>query len=559
MRRPVSSTTILGDVGTVFRVSVAIVAIFVLAAAIAPAAVERVARAVLHSTAVNVGWMYLLVMTGFVFFVLFLGLSRIGTIRLGAPDERPEFSFQSWLAMIFSGGMGVGLVFWGVAEPMMHFNAPPVGSGLPRTAEAAQTGMLYAFFHWGLHQWATFALVGLALAYVRFRHESHGLISETFRPLLGTRVDGGWGKAIDVLTVVSTVFGVATTLGLGALQINSGVSQLTGIPYGFPAQLVILAVIGILFTLSAMTPLDRGVRLLSNANMILAAALLGAVLLFGPTSFIFGVFTQTLGEYLGNVIQMSLVTSPYSDGAWVEQWTMFYWAWGLSWAPFVGSFIARISRGRTIREFVLGVMIVPVALSMLWFSTFGGAAIQFEIFENAGIADAVATEVPAGLYALLNQLPASGLLTVASIVLVGMFLVTSADSATFVLGMFTSKGVLNPTRAVRVLWGSLQMVLVVVLLLAGGLESLRTVSIIAAFPFMLLMILLAVSLYRDLSQEIAARDETTRLLEQRIERLLLRESEREKAEKAEAEVHPTVPENGQSDEAPDERDGSASP
>lgn len=559
MRRPVSSTSILGDVGTVFHVSVAIVALFVLAAAIAPAAVERVAQAVLHATAENVGWMYLLVMTGFVFFVLFLGLSRIGTIRLGAPDERPEFSFQSWLAMIFSGGMGVGLVFWGVAEPMMHFNAPPIGSGLPRTAEAAQSGMLYAFFHWGLHQWATFALVGLALAYVRFRHESHGLISETFRPLLGSRVDGGWGKAIDVLTVVSTVFGVATTLGLGALQINSGVSQLTGIPYGFPAQLVILAVIGILFTLSAMTPLDRGVRLLSNANMILAAALLCAVLLFGPTSFIFGVFTQTLGEYLGNVIQMSLVTSPYSDGAWVEQWTMFYWAWGLSWAPFVGSFIARISRGRTIREFVLGVMIVPVALSMLWFSTFGGAAIQFEIFENAGIADAVATEVPAGLYALLDQLPASGALTVASIALVGMFLVTSADSATFVLGMFTSKGVLNPTRAVRVLWGSLQMVLVVVLLLAGGLESLRTVSIIAAFPFMLLMILLAVSLYRDLSQEIAARDEKARLLEQRIERLLLRESERQKAEKAEAEVHPTVPENGQSDEAPDERNGSASP
>src|SRR6056297_1605154 len=226
MGRPVSSTTILGDVGTVFRVSVAIVAIFVRAAAIAPTAVERVAQSVLHATATNLGWMYLLVMTGFVFFVLFLGLTRIGTIRLGAPDERPEFSFPSWLAMIFSGGMGVGLVFWGVAEPMMHYNSPPMGDGLlPRTADAAQTGMLYAFFHWGLHQWATFGLVGLALAYVRYRHESHGLISETFRPLLGPRADGGWGKAIDVLTVVSTVFGVATTLGLGALQINSGVSQ----------------------------------------------------------------------------------------------------------------------------------------------------------------------------------------------------------------------------------------------------------------------------------------------------------------------------------------------
>ena len=559
MSRPVSSRTpILGDVGVVFRVSVAIVVVFVLAAAMAPGPVERAAQAVLHATATNVGWMYLLVMSGFVFFVLFLGLSRIGTIRLGAPDERPEFSFPSWLAMIFSGGMGVGLVFWGVAEPMMHFNAPPLGIGLPRTAEAAQTGMLYAFFHWGLHQWATFALVGLALAYVRFRHKSHGLISETFRPLLGPRVDTGWGKAIDVLTVVSTVFGVATTLGLGALQINSGIAQLTGVPYGFPAQLVIIAVIGGLFMLSAMTPLDRGIRLLSNANMALAAALLGSVLLLGPTSFIFGVLTQTLGEYLGNVIQMSLVTSPYSNGAWVEQWTMFYWAWGLSWAPFVGSFIARISRGRTIREFVLGVMIVPVALSMLWFSTFGGAAIRFEIFENAGIADAVAAEVPAGLYALLDQLPGSGVLTVASIILVGMFLVTSADSATFVLGMFTSKGVLNPTRAVRVLWGCLQLLMVVVLLMTGGLESLRTVSIIAAFPFMLLMILIAVSLYLDLSQEIAARDEKARVLERRIERLLLRESERVAAEQAEAEVHPTVPEGSEPMTLPSSEENSAS-
>jgi glycine betaine transporter len=292
--------------------------------------------------------------------------------------------------------------------------------------------------------------------------------------------------------------------------------------------------------------------------MLLAAALLAVVLIFGPTSFIFGVLTQTLGEYLGNVIQMSLVTSPYSNGAWVEQWTMFYWAWGLSWAPFVGSFIARISRGRTIREFVLGVMIVPVALSMLWFSTFGGAAIRFEIFEGAGIADAVAAEVPAGLYALLDQLPASGVLTVASILLVGMFLVTSADSATFVLGMFTSRGVLNPTRTVRVLWGSLQLLMVVVLLLSGGLESLRTVSIIAAFPFMLLMILMAVSLYRDLSQEIATRDEKTRLLEQRIERLLLRESERAAAEKAASEVHPTVPEDGHAASPLDSAENTAS-
>ncbi|WP_051241650.1 BCCT family transporter [Stappia stellulata] len=545
MKRPINFEAFsLGDVGAVLRVSAGIVLIFVVMTSLAPDTVQRVAQELLHATATNVGWMYVLVTTGFVGFMLVLALSRMGSIKLGPADAPPEFSFASWLAMIFSGGMGVGLVFWGVAEPIMHFTDPPLDDGMPRTVSAAQTGMRYAFFHWGLHQWANFTLVGLAIAYVRFRHDSHGLISETLRPLIGDRVDGGWGKAIDVLTVVSTVFGVATTLGLGALQINSGIARLAGIPFGFSAQLVIVAVVGGLFMLSAMTPLDRGVRLLSNANMLLAATLLGFVLVFGPTSFIFGVMTQTLGEYLGTIMQMSLVTSPYSNGDWVEQWTLFYWAWGLSWAPFVGSFIARISRGRTIREFVLGVMIVPVALSMLWFSTFGGAALHFEIYEHAGIADAVAAEVPSGLYVLLEQLPGSNVLTLASILLVGMFLVTSADSATFVLGMFTSKGVLNPTRAVRLLWGTLQLLMVVVLLLTGGLESLRTASIVAAFPFMLLMIMIAVSLYRDLAQELAMRDEKARMLDVRIERWLLRESEREAAEKAEAEIHPTVPEEG---------------
>ena len=537
-----AARSLLGDVGTVFRVSAALIVIFVVASALAPGPVGRAAAVVLEATADNLGWMYLLAITGFVGFVLFLGLSRFGEIRLGDADEPAEFAFPSWLAMIFSAGMGVGLVFWGVAEPMMHYNAPPPGSGLPRTGDAAQAGMTYAFFHWGLHQWANFALVGLAIAYVRFRHHSFGLISETLRPILGERVEGGWGKAVDILTVVSTVFGVATTLGLGALQINSGLARVSDIPFGFPAQFGIIAGVGLLFVLSAMTPLDRGLRLLSNLNMALAGLLLVVVLAFGPTAFIFGVMTQTLGEYLGNVVQMSLVTTPFSQTRWVEQWTMFYWAWGLSWAPFVGSFIARISRGRTVREFVLGVMIVPVALSMLWFSVFGGAAIHFEIFEGAGIAAAVAAEVPSGLFATLEQLPASGVLTVLALVLVCLFLITSADAATFVLGMFTSRGVLNPTTAVRVLWAVLQLMVVVVLLLAGGLESLQTVSIIAAFPFMLLMILIAVALYRDLSLELAMKAETERLLTRRIEWLLLREAEREAARQAEEEVHPTAPE-----------------
>ncbi|HJL14790.1 MAG TPA: BCCT family transporter, partial [Sandaracinaceae bacterium LLY-WYZ-13_1] len=408
------------------------------------------------------------------------------------------------------------------------------------------------------HQWANFALVGLAIAYVRFRHNSYGLISETFRPLLGDRVEGAVGKAIDVLAVVSTLFGVATTLGLGALQINSGLSRLELAPYGVGVQFAIIGGVGILFTISAMTPLDKGVRYLSTANMGVAAALLLFVLVAGPTSFIFGSLTQTIGEYLGNIVEMSLITTPYTEQRWVEQWTMFYWAWGLSWAPFVGSFIARISRGRTIREFVFGVMILPVVLSMLWFATFGGSAVHHELFEDVPIANAVAEEAPSGLYLLLDQLPGGAVAAVVAIVLVAMFLITSADSATFVLGMFTSKGVLNPTRFVRILWGVLQLTMAGVLLLSGGLQGLQTISIIAAFPFMLLMVLMAWSLHRDLSLDFARRMEKDRVLHERVEALLLEETEREAAYRAEEEVHPTVPEDVEP-EAPEAPGGAAAP
>lgn len=533
---------LLGDVGPVFYISVVIVGGFVAVAAYDPTGLEQLSRRVLNATATNFGWMYLLATTGFALFTVFLGLSKFGSIRLGPENEPPEFSFNSWLAMIFSGGMGVGLVFWGVAEPMMHFNDPPLGIGIPRTPDAAQLGMTYAFFHWGIHQWSTFAVVGLSIAYVRFRHNSFGLISETFRPLLGERVDRGWGKIIDILATVSTIFGVATTLGLGALQINSGLAKLVGIPYSVAQQFTIMAGLGLLFTISAMTPLERGIRYLSNANMVLAGGLLLFVLVFGPTAFIFEEFTQTIGEYLGNVVEMSLVTSPYSSEHWVQQWTMFYWAWGLSWAPFVGSFIARISRGRTIREFVLGVILVPVLLSMLWFSTFGGSAIYFELFESGGIAEAVAQEVPAGLYALLDLLPAGEIAAIAAVILVCMFVITSADSATFVLGMFTSKGVLNPTRFVRILWGALQLLMAGVLLLSGGLYGLQTVSIISAFPFMLLMVLMVVALHKDLALELRLRDEKDRVLRERVERLLMKVSEREAEEQLEEEIHPTAPE-----------------
>jgi len=534
---------LLGDVGLVFYLSVILVAGFVAVAAVYPTTVETLAKRILDKTANDFGWLYLIATTGFVLFSLVIGLSRYGNIRLGAEGERPEFTLKSWLAMIFSAGMGIGLVFWGVAEPMIHFNQPPLGIGQARTAEAAQLGMRYTFFHWGFHQWASFTVVGLAIAYVRFRHNSHGLISETFRPLLGTGVDRGWGKAIDMLAIVSTIFGVATTLGLGALQINSGLARLGVVEYDVTSQFRIIVGLAAFLLVSAMTPLDKGIRYLSNFNMILAAGLLLFVLMTGPTAFIFGALTQTIGEYLGNIVEMSLVTAPYSSEHWVQQWTIFYWAWGLSWAPFVGSFIARISRGRTIREFTLGVTIVPVVLSMLWFATFGGAAIHFELFGDVDIADAVAVEVPAGLYVLLDQLPWGQVAIGVAIALACLFVITSADAATFVLGMFTSKGVLNPTRFVRILWGSLQLLTAGVLLLSGGLYGLRTLSIIAAFPFMLLTVLMVFSLYKDLKLEVRRQEEKDRLLHERIEQLLLREAEREAERQTEETIHPTAPES----------------
>ena len=534
---------LLGDVGLVFYLSVIVVAGFVVVAVMYPTTVETLTKRILDKTANDFGWLYLIATTGFVLFSFVLGLSRYGNIRLGAEAEPPEFTFKSWLAMIFSAGMGIGLVFWGVAEPMMHFNKPPLGIGEARTAEAAQLGMRYAFFHWGFHQWASFNVVGLAIAYVRFRHNSHGLISETFRPLLGTAVDRGWGKAIDMLAIVSTIFGVATTLGLGALQINSGLARLGVVEYNVTSQFRIIVGLAAFLIVSAMTPLDKGIRYLSNLNMILAAGLLLFVLITGPTAFIFGALTQTVGEYLNNIVAMSLVTTPYSSEHWVQQWTIFYWAWGLSWAPFVGSFIARISRGRTVREFTLGVMIVPVVLSMLWFATFGGAAIHFELFDHVGIADAVADEVPAGLYVLLNQLPWGQAAIGLAIALACLFVITSADAATFVIGMFTSKGVLNPTRFVRVLWGGLQLLTAGTLLLSGGLYGLQTLSIIAAFPFMLLTVLMAFSLHKDLKLEVRRQEEKDRVLHERIEKLLLREAEREMERQTAEKIHPTVPES----------------
>lgn len=506
--------------GWVFYLSLALLSAFVVGGVISPSTLSAVAERALEFTTDHFGWLYLFVTTGFLLFCIGVATSRYGNIRLGADGEVPEFSYLAWLGMIFSAGMGVGLVFWGIAEPITHYNEPPLGLAEPRTAQAARVAMQYSLFHWGFHQWANFAVVGLAIAYVRFRLQRPGLISETFRAGLGDRVDGKTGHAINVLAVVSTVFGVATTLGLGVIQINSGLSSVVGIGFGTGPQLAILGGIAVIFLLCALTPLESGIRYVSDANIMLAALLLIIVFFAGPTDFITAVMTTGIGDYFNNMLGMSLVMTPYTDEDWVERWTIFYWAWGLSWAPFVGTFIARISRGRTIREFVLGVIGTPVLLSILWFATFGGSALYFELFEGATIAEAVSTEISSGLFQMLQSLPWAGLLGVLMLVLIMLFVITSANSATFVLGMFTAHGVLTPKRWLRVVWGVIQTLVAGVLLLSGGLAALQTMSIVAAFPFMILMVFMAASLLKALQNERRQQELHDALLQERIQRML---------------------------------------
>ncbi|HSR63780.1 MAG TPA: BCCT family transporter [Gammaproteobacteria bacterium] len=506
--------------GWVFYISVILLAVFVVIGAYMPDRLTDWSQEALKFTTLHFGWLYLFATTGFLIFCIYIAFTDYGLIRLGTEGEEPEFSYLAWLGMIFSAGMGVGLVFWGVAEPMTHYIDPPLNLAEARTPQAANVAFRYSLFHWGFHQWANFAIVGLAIAFVRFRLRHGGLFSETFRSTLGNRVDGPLGYAIDILAVISTTFGVATTLGLGTIQINSGLSTTMGIAFGSQQQLAILGGIALVFILCALTPLERGVRYISNLNMLIAAALLLFVFFAGPTPFITAVMTTSVGEYFSHMIDMSLAMSPFTGDDWVERWTIFYWAWGLSWAPFVGSFIARISRGRTIREFILGVIGVPVVLSIAWFATFGGTAFYFEMFADAGIADAVSKEISSALFTTLDQLPLPQIIGPLAVILIILFVITSANSATFVLGMFTTKGVLDPRRLVRVTWGGIQVMVAAVLLMSGGLAALQTMSIIAAFPFMIMMIFMAGALLRGLQDERRKIERRERELREGLKRLL---------------------------------------
>ncbi|WP_226683074.1 glycine betaine uptake BCCT transporter [Sutcliffiella horikoshii] len=491
----------------VFIVSIIVAVLFIIwgvipASMLGDAALKPVTEAVQGFIVDKFGWFYLLTATGFLLFSIILIFTKFGRIKLGKDTDEPEYNYITWFAMLFSAGMGIGLVFWGASEPMYHFFAPPTGEG--ETAEAARVAMRYSFFHWGLHPWAIYSVIALALAYFQFRKGSPGVISSILRPILGDRVDGHLGTFINFIAVFATIFGVATSLGLGAIQISGGLASVTpAITNNINTQLIVIVVVTVLFMLSAQTGLNKGIKYLSNLNVVLAISLMFFLLFAGPTNFIMDLFTTTVGSYVQNLPAMSFRLFPFDvDNTWVQDWTIFYWAWWIAWAPFVGTFIARISRGRTIREFLLGVLLVPTIFGGLWFSVFGGSAIFLEYFEGIPVYSVIEESgMEVALFSVLQNYPLGMIMSGLAIFLICTFFITSADSATFVLGMQTTNGSLNPPNSIKFVWGLVQSAAAAILLWTGGLKALQTASIIAAFPFAIIMILMVFSLMKSFRGE----------------------------------------------------------
>jgi len=520
----------------VFPVSAAVILGLVALAGIAPERFEQFATGAKDNLVGQLGWFYILSMTGFLGFVVWLACSRFGDIRLGPDDAKPEFPRSAWFAMLFSAGMGIGLLFFSVAEPIIHYVSPREGPGY--TVEAARSAMALTFFHWGLHPWSVYAVVGLCLAYFSFRRGLPLTIRSAFYPLLGERIHGRVGDLVDVLAVVSTMFGVATSLGLGAMQINAGLNHTIGLPESTEVQLLLIAAITVLATLSVVSGLRFGIRRLSELNMGLAWFLLVLVLLAGPTARLLSAFAENLGTYLQNLPRNSFWTASYDSAEkrdWLRDWTVFYWAWWISWSPFVGMFIARISKGRTVREFVMTVLFVPTLVGFVWLTVFGNTALYQEL-DLAEVTRSVASQeqtnlsdylypktenedgirereyaperLPKTLFVLLEQLGLPSWTAVLSTVCIVLFFVTSSDSASLVIDTITSGGETESPVGQRIYWALKEGLVASLLLLAGGLGALQSMAIASALPFTLVVIAMCVSLVRGLQQERETQTET---------------------------------------------------
>lgn len=515
--RPVGLTE--GVNRPVFIWSVLITFAFVLAGIVSPQGSAAVFGAVQRWIVTELGWVYLISVAIFLIFTLYLGFSKYGSIKLGPNHSEPDYSYGAWFSMLFAAGMGIGLVFFGVAEPVSHFAMPPTGD--PETVQAARTAMEISYFHWGLHAWAVYAVIGLSLAYFSFRHGLPLTMRSALYPIIGERIYGPIGNAVDIFAVIGTIFGVATSLGLGVLQINAGFAHVLGWPTSFWVQLPLIAVITAMATVSVATGLDKGIKFLSNLNMVMAIALMAFVFVLGPTTFLMRAFVQNLGEYLDNFISRTFYMYAYAPdeapGAWLGDWTLFYWGWWIAWSPFVGMFIARISRGRTIRQFVLGVLLVPSGFSFAWMTVFGDTALGFHLTgQTQAVTQAVAQDVTLALFVFLEQFPLGVYVSWFAMFLIVFFFVTGADSSALVIDTITSGGREDGPTARRVFWAILSGAIAAVLLLGGGLDALQTASIAGALPFTFVMLIMCYGLWKGLAREGLRQDAMTLNLRPRI-------------------------------------------
>ncbi len=487
-------------ISNVFYITIGLIILTVGYGALAPENFAAVTTNIKNFVASSFGWYYMLLMSFMLALSFYFIVSPYGKIRLGKDTDRPQFSTVTWIAMLFSAGMGIGLVFYGAAEPLSHFAISPASED-PNTDAAFKESLRQSFFHWGIHIWAMYGVTALSLAFFQFRKGEPGLISATLKPIFGKKMVGPWGKLVDVLAVFATAFGVATSLGFGAVQINAGLNYLFGVEISIFSQFVIIAVVTVLFLISAWSGLSKGIKYLSNTNLVLTLALLAFIVVLGPTLLIFNMFTDSFGGYFSNLIQMSFATAPLdsSDRQWLDGWTIFYWAWWIAWAPFVSMFIARISKGRTIREFMIGVLVAPTLLVTFWFTAFGSTAIDIQ---KKGLADLTIPSTELTIFEMFNVMPLSFIISTCAILLIISFFITSADSATFVLGMQSTNGSLTPPNNMKLIWGVIQSTIALILLSVNGLTALQNTIIIAALPFSFVLLLMVVALLKALKAEL---------------------------------------------------------
>ena len=469
---------------------------------IAPEQTQTLLNAAKSGIFANFSWFYVLAFSVFLGFLVILSVSSLGNIKLGNDEEEPEFGFLSWLAMLFAAGMGVGLMFFGVAEPLTHYLSDiTTGSAEHKQQEA----LLHTLFHWGIHAWAVYGTIALALAYFGFRYKLPLALRSCFYPLLKERINGKLGDLIDIMALLATLFGIITTLGFGASQLGAGLHQLGWISENsFSLQMVVIAVVMSLAIFSAISGVGKGVKILSELNLTLAFCLLIFVLVAGPTLYLLSAFSDNIGTYLSNLVQLSFKTYVYEQEhtAWFSGWTILYWAWWCSWAPFVGLFIARISKGRTIREFIFGVLVVPSLFGVLWFTVFGNTAIWLNDGEAAGTLGQMISSPETLLFKFLDYLPLSGVTSLVSLVVISLFFITSADSGIYVLNNIASRDKsLTAPRWQAVMWGVLMSVVSIVLMQSGGLANLQAMTLLVALPFAMLMLLMCFSLWKGLNAD----------------------------------------------------------